>query len=120
MSEGSVHYSVADKVATIVFDRPEARNAITWAMYYGLAQALESIARKPIRDSLRVIMAKAKSAGLFLGDSDAMTERFLGLLWGDLMIALLLQAVNRPSTGEITRRAREATTALLQLYPELG
>ena len=65
-------------------------------------------------------MAKAKSAGLFLGDSNAMTERFLALLWGDLMIALLLQAVNRPSTGEITRRAREATTALLQLYPELG
>jgi AcrR family transcriptional regulator len=105
-----------DAVVVAVF-----RLAISEAVHAPkVAQALESIARKPIRDSLRVIMAKAKSAGLFLGDSDAMTERFLGLLWGDLMIALLLQAVNRPSTGEITRRAREATTALLQLYPELG
>ncbi len=105
-----------DAVVVAVF-----RLAISEAVHAPkVAQALESIARKPIRDSLRVIMAKAKSAGLFLGDSDAMTERFLGLLWGDLMIALLLQAVNRPSTCEITRRAREATTALLQLYPELG
>jgi len=42
-----VHYSVADGVATIVFDRPEARNAMTWSMYYGLAQALESISADP-------------------------------------------------------------------------
>jgi len=43
VSEGSVRYSVAQGVATIVFDRPEARNAMTWAMYYGLAQALEAL-----------------------------------------------------------------------------
>jgi len=30
VSEGSVRYSVAQGVATIVFDRPEARNAMTW------------------------------------------------------------------------------------------
>ena len=47
MSDGSVHYSVADGVATIVFDRPEARNAMSWSMYYGLAQALESISADP-------------------------------------------------------------------------
>ncbi|HEY3795479.1 MAG TPA: TetR/AcrR family transcriptional regulator [Bradyrhizobium sp.] len=85
-----------------------------------VAQALESIARKPTRDSLRVIMANARSAGLFLGDPDAMTDQFLGLLWGDLMSSLLLQVANRPNAGEIARRAREATTGLLHIYPEPG
>jgi AcrR family transcriptional regulator len=85
-----------------------------------VAQALDSLARRPTRDSLQEIMANAKSAGLFLGDPAAMTEKFLGLLWGDLMTGLLLQVVNRPSAGEIARRAREAAIALLHLYPEPG
>jgi len=85
-----------------------------------VAQALESIARKPTRDSLREIMANARSAGLFGGDPAAMTEQFLGLLGGDLMTGLLLQVANRPSADEIARRAREATTGLLHIYPEPG
>jgi AcrR family transcriptional regulator len=85
-----------------------------------VAQALESIARRPTRDALQEIMANAKSAGVFRGDPDAMAEQFLGLLAGDLMTGLLLQVVNRPSAGEIARRASEATTAFLHLYPEPG
>lgn len=83
-----------------------------------LAQALDSIARKPTRDSLRAIMANAKSAGLLPGDPEATTEKFLGLLCGDLMTGLLLQVADRPGASEIARRASEATAALLQLYPE--
>jgi AcrR family transcriptional regulator len=85
-----------------------------------VAQALDSIARKPTRDSLQEIMANAKSAGLLGGDPTAMTEQFLGLLWGDLMTGLLLQVANRPSAGEIARRAREATMGLLHIYPQPG
>jgi AcrR family transcriptional regulator len=85
-----------------------------------VAQALDSIARRPTRDSLQEIMANAKSAGLVRGDPAGMTEKFLGLLSGDLMTGLLLQAVNRPSAGEIARRASDATTAFLLLYPEPG
>ncbi|HXJ02079.1 MAG TPA: enoyl-CoA hydratase/isomerase family protein [Micropepsaceae bacterium] len=44
MSEGRVHYTKADGIATVLFDRPEARNAMTWAMYEGLAAACEAIA----------------------------------------------------------------------------
>jgi AcrR family transcriptional regulator len=83
-----------------------------------VAQALDSMARKPTRDSLRAIMANARSAGLLVGDPDAMTEKFLGLLSGDLMTGLLLQVADRPSAGEIARRASAATRALLQLYPD--
>ena len=39
MSEGRVHYSKANGVASVLFDRPEARNAMTWAMYAELATA---------------------------------------------------------------------------------
>ncbi|KRR07474.1 TetR/AcrR family transcriptional regulator [Bradyrhizobium valentinum] len=85
-----------------------------------VAQALVSIARKPTREALREIMANAKSAGLLGGDPAAMTEQFLGLLWGDLMTGLLLQVAERPSAGEIARRARAATTGLLQIYPKPG
>ena len=85
-----------------------------------VAQALDSIARKPTRDALRAIMANAKSAGLVVGDPDAMTEKFLGLLWGDLMTGLLLQVADRPSATEIARRARDTTMAFLQIYPQPG
>jgi AcrR family transcriptional regulator len=85
-----------------------------------VAQALDTIARKPTRDALRAIMANAKSAGLVVGDPDAMTEKFLGLLWGDLMTGLLLQAADRPGAAEIARRAQDAATALLQIYPQPG
>ncbi|WP_347335920.1 TetR/AcrR family transcriptional regulator [Bradyrhizobium murdochi] len=83
-----------------------------------VAQALDSIARRPTRDSLREIMANAKSAGLCDGDPAAMVEQFLGLLWGDLMTGLLLQVADRPSAGEIARRAHAATTGFLNIHPK--
>jgi AcrR family transcriptional regulator len=85
-----------------------------------VAQALDAVARKPTREALRAIMAGAKSAGLVAGNSDAMTEKFLGLLWGDLMTGLLLQAARRPTAAEIAGRAREATIAFLDIYPKPG
>ena len=85
-----------------------------------VAQALESIARKPTRDALREIMANAKSAKLFAGDPDAMAEKFAGLLWGDLMTDLMLHVADRPSAGEIARRARDAASGLLMIYPQPG
>ncbi len=85
-----------------------------------VAQALESLARKPIRESVRAIMADAGSAGLLAGDPDAMSEKFLALLWGDLLTGLLLQVADRPNAGEIARRAGNATTAVLQLHPAVS
>jgi AcrR family transcriptional regulator len=85
-----------------------------------VAQALDTIARKPTRDALRTIMTNAKSAGLLAGDPDAMAGKFFGLLWGDLMTGLLLQVADRPNATEIARRARDTTTAFLQIYPQPG
>ena len=44
MSDGAVHFARADGVASIVFDRPEARNAMTSAMYDQLDAACAAIA----------------------------------------------------------------------------
>ena len=45
MSAGAVHFSKADGVASVVFDRPEAYNAMTMAMYDQLTAACAAIAR---------------------------------------------------------------------------
>jgi AcrR family transcriptional regulator len=97
------------------------RLAISEAMHAPkVAQALDTLARKPTRESLQAIMANAASAGLLSGDPKTIAEQFLGLLAGDLMTSLLLQSAKRPTTGEIAQRANDATTALLRLYPEAG
>ena len=83
-----------------------------------VAQALESIARKPTRDALQEIMASATRAEFVRGDPAVMAAQFSGLLFGDTMIGLLLRVTTRPDAGEIARRAREATQAFLHLYPE--
>jgi enoyl-CoA hydratase len=44
VSEGAVHFSTTDGVASVVFDRPEASNAMTMAMYDQLAAACAAIA----------------------------------------------------------------------------
>ncbi|MBV9490535.1 MAG: enoyl-CoA hydratase/isomerase family protein [Verrucomicrobia bacterium] len=41
--DGAVHITIAGRVASVVFDRPEARNAMTTAMYDQLASACAAI-----------------------------------------------------------------------------
>ena len=66
MSEGRVHYSVAGGVATVVFDRPESRNAMTWAMYGALGTACEQIATD---DAVRVAVFRG-AGGAFVAGTD--------------------------------------------------
>ena len=35
-TEGNVHLCIEGSIASVTFDRPEARNAMTWAMYGAL------------------------------------------------------------------------------------
>jgi enoyl-CoA hydratase len=58
MSDGEVRLHIHDAVATVVFDRPEARNAMTWRMYEQLA---ETCAR--LRDDANVRVAVFRGAG---------------------------------------------------------
>lgn len=83
-----------------------------------VARALDSIGVETTRAALREIMTRAQSAGLLGGEPSEMAEQFAGLLWGNLMTSLLLRVVDRPTLGEITRRAHAAAAAFLQLYPQ--
>jgi AcrR family transcriptional regulator len=83
-----------------------------------VARTLDAIGVEAGRAALRELMEKARSAELLNGDPAGMAEHFSGLLWGTLMTSLLLRVVERPSPREIARRARDATAALLQLYPQ--
>jgi enoyl-CoA hydratase/carnithine racemase len=47
VSDGAVHFSKADGVASVAFDRPQAYNAMTMAMYDQLAAACVEIAADP-------------------------------------------------------------------------
>jgi AcrR family transcriptional regulator len=83
-----------------------------------VARALDSVGIDTSRTALREIMTKAKSSGLLGGQPAQMAEHFFGLLWGNMMINLLLRVADRPSAGEIMRRAHDATAAFLKLHPQ--
>ena len=81
MSEGRVHYSKANGVASVLFDRPEARNAMTWAMYAELATACESIAAD---DEVRVAVFRG-AGGAFVAGTDI--QQFTAFAGGEDGIA---------------------------------
>jgi hypothetical protein len=62
-------------------------------------------------------MAGAQASGLLTGRPAELAEQFGGLLWGNLMVSLLLGVAERPNSRELAARARDATTAFLQLHP---
>jgi len=81
-----------------------------------VARTLDAIGVETSRAALREIMTRARGSGLLDGQPAEMAEHFSGLLWGTLMTRLLLGVADRPSPGEIARRANAATAAFLQLY----
>jgi AcrR family transcriptional regulator len=83
-----------------------------------VARTLDSVGREAARAALRAIMQHAAARDLVAGHPARMAEHFAGLLWGDLLIGLLLQVVDRPGTRELERRAGAATAAFLALYPQ--
>jgi enoyl-CoA hydratase/carnithine racemase len=42
-ADGAVHFQVEGGIASVTFDRPEARNAMTWAMYERLREICEQL-----------------------------------------------------------------------------
>jgi enoyl-CoA hydratase len=67
MSEGEVRYSRNGAIATVVFDRPAARNAMTWQMYEQLA---EICARLRTDDGVRVAVFRGAGGKAFIAGTD--------------------------------------------------
>ena len=67
MSDGEVRLSRQGQVATIVFDRPEARNAMTWHMYERLGELCGEIASDP---DVRVTVFRGAGGEAFVAGTD--------------------------------------------------
>jgi AcrR family transcriptional regulator len=84
-----------------------------------IAQALDSAGRGAIRGGLAQLLTTAQSAGLIGAEEPTqMAAQFLGLVWEDLMVGLLLGVTATPEPAEAERRATKATAAFMQLHPD--
>jgi enoyl-CoA hydratase/carnithine racemase len=67
MTQGTVHLTIQNGVAAIVFDRPQARNAMTWVMYEQLAAICE---RLPQERGVRVATLRGAGGEAFVAGTD--------------------------------------------------
>ena len=67
MSEGAVHLKVEDGIAWVRFDRPAARNAMTWAMYESLMAICDRLQADP---SVRVPALRGAGGEPFVAGPD--------------------------------------------------
>jgi len=67
MSDGDVRYGRDGAVATVIFDRPAARNAMTWRMY---EQMGEACARIRGEEGLRVAVFRGAGGKAFIAGTD--------------------------------------------------
>ena len=74
---GAVRLERRDAIATITFDRPGARNALTWAMYEELERALDRVASEP---GVRVVVLRG-AGGNFAAGTDI--SQFTAFTSGD-------------------------------------
>src|SRR5262245_13229370 len=76
MSDGEVCYARDGSVVTVTFDRPAARNAMTWRMYEQLAEACGRIQRE---EGLRVAVFRGAGGKSFIAGTDiAQFQAFRG------------------------------------------
>jgi AcrR family transcriptional regulator len=84
-----------------------------------IARALDTAGRSATRDSLAGLFHSAQSAGLIgAGEPAEMVTQYLGLVWENLMVGLLLGVAATPTPAEAERRAAKATAAFMRLHPD--
>jgi enoyl-CoA hydratase len=67
MSTGRVHLTIRERVASIQIDRPDARNAMTWAMYEELGNICAHISGDP---NIRVATIRGAGGEAFVAGTD--------------------------------------------------
>ena len=76
MNDGAVHLHIEGAVASLTFDRPEARNAMTWAMYEALQAHCE---RLRTDTDVRVVRFRGAGGQAFVAGTDiAQFQSFAG------------------------------------------
>lgn len=67
MSDGTVRLKIDGAIASIVFDRPAARNAMTWAMYEELGAICDRLRNEP---GVRVACLRGAGGEAFVAGTD--------------------------------------------------
>jgi enoyl-CoA hydratase/carnithine racemase len=78
MNKGQVQLSVRNGIASILIDRPEARNAMTWAMYEELGRICDELSE---RADVRVTTFRGAGGEAFVAGTDI--EQFKAFEGGD-------------------------------------
>jgi AcrR family transcriptional regulator len=83
-----------------------------------LGSILDASGRQPNRHALVEIVRRGQAAGfLGPGEADRIGLQFFSLLIGDLMVWLLLDVEDPPTTAQIRANAEAATAGVLALHP---
>src|SRR5881398_568972 len=97
-------FEAAGPIATLTFNRPEARNAMTWEMYDALVAACE---RVDADDQLRVLVLRGAGGKAFVAGTDIsqfqnFADREDGLHYEKRLDAVLdrLERVTKPTIAQ--------------------
>ena len=98
-------YETEGPVATLTFNRPEARNAMTWEMYDALVAACDRVDRD---DSVRVFILRGAGGKAFIAGTDisqfqSFRDRADGLKYEERLDRVLqrLEEVEKPTIAQV-------------------
>src|SRR5256885_16441781 len=98
-------FETAGPIATLTFNRPEARNAMTWAMYEALVDACE---RVDADEAIRVLVLRGAGGKAFVAGTDisqfqTFKDRQDGLKYEERLDHLLdrIERVTKPTIAQV-------------------
>ena len=98
-------FEIAGPIATLTFNRPEARNAMTWAMYDALVEACERVDRD---EAIRVLVLRGAGGKAFVAGTDisqfqAFKDRQDGLKYEERLDRVLdrIERVTKPTIAQV-------------------
>src|SRR5258706_9107564 len=98
-------FEAAGPIATLTFNRPEARNAMTWEMYDALVDACERVDRD---EALRVLVLRGAGGKAFVAGTDisqfrTFADRQDGLKYEERLDAVLdrIERVAKPTIAQV-------------------
>jgi AcrR family transcriptional regulator len=82
-----------------------------------VAHTLDAYGRDSSRAALVALLRHGQEVGLLnSGDATVMASRYFGILMGDLVLRVLMRVADAPGEAAASKRARDATEALMLMY----
>lgn len=104
MSSSNVRWDIRNSLGVLTFDRPEARNALTWDMYAALEEACDTVDANP---DIRVLIIRGSGGAFAAGTDISQFEEFAsgadGVAYERRLDAIIsrLERVTVPTIAEV-------------------